>query len=665
MFTDIVGYTAVMARDEEAGRRARDRHAAVVRSLVERCHGRWIEATGDESLSSFPSALDAVSCALAVQEALRNDPELRLRIGIHQGDVTFEGDRVSGDGVNVAARIRPLAEPRGVCVSDEVQHSLRGRTDLEFASLGERELKNVGRPVAVYAVGRPGTIAVGRLAAVGRARRWRGYATAALALALLAGTAWWATDRWVASPGPIRSIAVLPLENLSGDPEQEYFVGGMHEALISSLARIGTGLRVISRTSVIQGDLEGKSIAEIASQLGVDAVIEGSALREGDQVRVTVQLIDARRDDHLWAKSYDREFSSALALTREISRSVAGQIRLVLSPERERMLADARPVDPQALDLYLSGAQHLSRVTVPDGRRAIELFEASIAADPSFARAHEGLARAYWFLMEDLWAISPDEALPKVREAASRALELDGTLAEAHAFLALWHWIMEFDWAEAEASFSRALALEPMNADVMNIFSYFLQCSGRIQEGLRLMEQAVTADPANLVTRADFAWRLYRARRFARVVEEADQIVERDPGFARAYDLLGASYWILGDLETAHNAYRQYDKLSGRPPWYLEAADRGYEQGGFKGSMKERLAAIREHDDGSISHGVRAAIACVAEEPEEALFELNHAVRRRNPSILMMGTWPLYDCVRSDPRFQDLLRKINWPGLEG
>jgi TolB-like protein/Tfp pilus assembly protein PilF len=466
------------------------------------------------------------------------------------------------------------------------------------------------------------------------------------------------------SPEPVRSIVVLPLENLSGDPGQDYFVAGMHEALISSLARIGTGLRVISRTSAIQIDREGKTIPEIATELGVDGVIEGSAIREGDQVRVTVQLIDARLDDHLWAQSYDREFSSALALTREISRSVAGQIRLVLSPERERLLSDTRPVDAQALDLYLSGVQHLSRFTVPDAQRAIQLFEASIAADPSFARAYEGLARVYWDLMEEIMSASPEEALPKMREAASRALELDGTLAEAHALLAQARLIMEFDWVEAEASLSRALALEPMNVRVINHLAWVLQAAGRSEEALELVRLAVVADPLNLETRLDFGYRLYRARRFQDVLEEANRMLEIDPGFAKAYVLLGFAYSSLGDLEAAYNADRQYHKRTGRPAWFLEAFEQGYEQGGFKSANRELLAAIRRHDDGSFSHAARASIACQAEKPEEALEELNLALDRRDPLVFSIGAWPGYDCVRSDPRYEELLRKINWPGLK-
>jgi predicted Zn-dependent protease len=261
--------------------------------------------------------------------------------------------------------------------------------------------------------------------------------------------------------------------------------------------------------------------------------------------------------------------------------------------------------------------------------------------------------------------MSPEVALPKMREAASRAVELDGTLAEVHSLLAQARWYMEFDWVETEASLSRALALEPTNVYAITILSFFLQCSGRLEEGLELMKQAVAADPLNPVVRQDFAWRRHHTRRFGHVIEEANRIIQSDPGFAPAYNLLGSTYWMMGELEASHLAWRRYSELTGRPAWLIEAQERGYKLGGFKGRAEESLKAIRQHDDGSISHGVRAFLACMAEQPKEALVELEHALRRRAPRIVEIGTWPMYDCVRSDPRYQDLLRKINWPGLEG
>ena len=303
-----------MARDEEAGRAARSRHEAVVRPLVSRYSGQWIERTGDETLSSFPSALDAVNCALAIQAELDGDPDLRLRVGIHHGDVTFDADGVSGDGVNVAARVRPLAKPGGICITGDVHHSVRGRPDLVFEALVEQEFKNVDHPVAVYSV--TGTAAaprpVAKPAPVSRGRAFPRAGRAAVALVLIAvGAGWWL---YRPSPdlAPIRSIAVLPLENLSGDPEQEYFADGMTEALIGELAKLGS-LSVVSRTSVMQYKQSDKSLPEIAQKLGVEGVVEGTVIREADRIRVTAQLIDARSDLHVWADRFDREVGSVLA----------------------------------------------------------------------------------------------------------------------------------------------------------------------------------------------------------------------------------------------------------------------------------------------------------------------------------------------------------------
>ncbi|MHC4932604.1 MAG: adenylate/guanylate cyclase domain-containing protein, partial [Planctomycetota bacterium] len=596
---DVVGYSRLMADDEAATIRTVTAYREQIATLVREHRGRVVDSPGDNLLAEFPTALDAVKAAVEIQRVIgaRNadlpqERRMEFRIGVHLGDITVERERVYGDGVNIAARLEGLAEAGGICISATVHEQVRSKLEVGFTDLGDHTVKNIPDRVHVYRVqprSRPAESAPRAPGLEGRSRRWLPLAAGIALLTLVALAVWW---RFSAAPpraplptaiaDPIRSIAVLPLDNLTGDPEQEYFVAGMHEALISSLARIGTGLRVISRTSAVQIGREGRTVPEIGAQLGVDGVIEGSAMREGDRVRVTVQLIDARSDHHLWARSYDREFSSALALTREISRSVAEQIRLVLSPERQRLLADSHSVDPQALDLYLSGIQHLNRLTLPDGRRAMELFKASIAADPEFAQAYEGLARAYSDLMIALWTTPPEEALPSMRDAASRAIELDGTLAQAHALLAQARWYMDFEWVETEASLSRALALEPMNVHVIRDFAWFLQWAGRFEEALALMRRAVAADPLNLVIRQAYGWTLYDARRFRLAIPEANRILERDPSFAEAHDLLGASHRELGDYEASYHAFRQMIDLAGRPPWFVDAWQRGYEQGGFK-----------------------------------------------------------------------------------
>ncbi len=382
MFTDIVGYTALMAESEAKGLRVRARQGEVLRPLVEEYGGEWISHVGDETLASFPSAVDGVNCALAIQAALDDESELRVRIGIHVGDVVVREGSVHGDGVNIAARIRPLAEPGGVCVSDEVQNAVLNQRNVEIRSLGEHEFKNVPRPVSVFALS--GTAAapspISRVAEPSYVRP-RPVALAAIGAALLAGLGWWALSRSTVGTGPIRSIAVLPLENLSGDPEQEYFADGMTEALIGDLAKIGA-LRVISRTSVKRYKGSDKSLPQIATELGVDGVVEGTVMRAGDRVRITAQLIDARTDHHLWNESYERDLRDVLAVQSDIARAVATQIQLELTPHEVALLTKTRQVKPDAHDAYLRGLHHLSALRVPDARQAIEYFGEAIEIDP-------------------------------------------------------------------------------------------------------------------------------------------------------------------------------------------------------------------------------------------------------------------------------------------
>ena len=393
LFTDIVGSTAVTARSEADGMKLRDRHRELVRPFVERHHGSFVEAPGDESLSTFESAVDAVQCALAIQQVVDGDPELKLHIGIHQSETVFRGNEVFGDGVNIAARICGLSDGRTPYISDEVQHAVQNQANLSFESLGEHEFKNVPRPVPVYrvtgAAQPPRRLSVLHRYGIRRPRRWL---VAALVTLTVIGLGVWSRYGPVSDLAPIRSLAVLPLENLSGDPEQEYFSDGMTEALISELARIGS-LGVISRTSVMQYKRARKPLPEIARELGVDGILEGTVLKVGSRVRITVQLIDARSDQHLWAEQYDRELSDVLALHSDVSRAVAAQIRLEI-PSEDRAGLASRSVDPAAYDAYLRGRALVGtrghvRVWAPG---AIEHLERAVELDPGLAEAWAWIA---------------------------------------------------------------------------------------------------------------------------------------------------------------------------------------------------------------------------------------------------------------------------------
>ena len=312
---DVASYGRLMAEDEDHTVRTLTEHRETVAKLVPRFGGRVVDFSGDNFLAEFPSAVNAINCAVELQESIsvRNagvEPQRRMefRIGAHVGDVRVDGERIYGDGVNIAARLENLAGAGEICLSVAIYDQVRRMLDLPYQDLGDQVLKHIPDPVRAYRIGALGGSGEPR-ATAGRA----------------------------AAPGWIRSLAVLPLENLSDDPAQEFFADGMTEALIGDLAKI-SALRVVSRTSVMQYKRVRKALPEIARELNVDGVIEGSVIREGDRVRITVQLIDARRDHHLWAERYERDLHGILALQNEIARTVAAQIQLKLTSEEEALL---------------------------------------------------------------------------------------------------------------------------------------------------------------------------------------------------------------------------------------------------------------------------------------------------------------------------------------
>ena len=408
LFTDIVGSTALMAESEQKGLGVRERHRALVSPAIEQYRGESIEAKGDETLSVFGSALDAVNCALAIQGELADDPELKLHIGIHLSDILLRPGEISGDGVNIAARICALSDGDATYVSAEVHQAVRNQPHLTATALGEHEFKNVGRPVAVFRV-------TGEAGVPSPAR-----------------------PRPAPATGEIRSLAVLPLENLSGDPEQEYFADGMTDTLIGDLAKIG-GLSVISRTSVMHYKGQRKPLLkEIARELNVEGILEGTVMRAGDRVRISTQLIDARTDQHIWSERYDRELSDVLALQSDVARAVAEQVRLELTPDEQAVLTVSRKVDPRAFDAYLRGLQIMDKGPSNIrawGPQAIEQFERAVELDPDFAEAWSMLAGARALLSNLSFDLSYRNELAKAREAAQRALEIDDRLGQAHTLL--------------------------------------------------------------------------------------------------------------------------------------------------------------------------------------------------------------------------------------
>jgi TolB-like protein/Tfp pilus assembly protein PilF len=494
-------------------------------------------------------------------------------------------------------------------------------------------------------------------------RRWVWVGVAALGVVAAAAVALYSlTVRGHAgaptAAGPIRSIAVLPLTNLSGDPGQEYFSDGMTEALITTLSKI-SALKVISRTSVMQFKGSKKSLREIAAALGVEGVIEGSVLRAGERVRITAQLINAATDTHLWAESYDRDLKDVLALQSDVARVVAGEVRAKLTPPEQMRLASNRPVNPEAYEACLKGRFHWYKLSREELDTAERYFKTALESDPNYALAYEGLARV-WLSRTDAGFQSPSEALPQGRAAAQRALELDDTLAEAHlasAFVKGWDW----DWPGAEREYRRSIQLNPNSAEAHFFYADFLVTMTRTDEWKAEIRRTLELDPLNFFFQTFYGWHLLYERRYDEAIEQFNKVLGVEPDFSSAHmGLWGAFYKKAMDAEAVSEAKKFFAVLHDSE--VVEALDRGYAGGGYRAAMRVAGETLAARSERSYVSAVRIArVFAHAGENDRALDFLEKALGRNENALVHIGVGWDWDALRGNPRYRAILRRMNLP----
>ncbi|MDA2937557.1 protein kinase, partial [Acidobacteria bacterium AH-259-A15] len=422
----------------------------------------------------------------------------------------------------------------------------------------------------------------------GLTRTHRGVWSAVLALLLvllIAAISWWVFrgNARAVEPGEITSIAVLPLDNLMGDPEQEYFVDGMHEALIAQLAKIGA-LRVISRTSVMQYKMEKKTIPEIAQELDVDAVVEGSVLRSEQRVRITAQLVRAEPERHLWANSYERDLKDILVLQSDVAQAIANEIRVRLTPEQQASLRRMAAVNPESYEAYLKGRYHFNRYSRDGNDKALEYFRLALEKDPNFALAHAGLAdtygqRTYWGF------VSPREVIPKIRAAALRAVQLDDTLGEAHDVLGRVKMFVEWDWLGAQKEFRRAIELNPNDAEARMVYSLWLATMGHSDEALAEIKRALELDPLSLALNAVHAYHFEASGQYDQAIRQIRKTLELEPNFPISHQHLWGVSRQKGMYKQALAACKKSFSLRGNSA-VVEALERGNAESGYQGAMR-------------------------------------------------------------------------------
>jgi len=458
----------------------------------------------------------------------------------------------------------------------------------------------------------------------------------------------------------IHSIAILPLQNLTGDPEQAYFVDGLHEELIATFAQISAFDKVIARTSVMAFRDSDTPIREIGRQLGVDAVLEGSVRRSGDTVRTTVQLIDATTENHLWANSFERDLTDILALQSDVARAVAKEVSLALTPEDKARLATAGTVNPEAHDAYLKGTYHWQKVTPSDLDTAERYFELALEKDPSYAPAFRGLAFV-WVFRQQMGLVPPHEAGPKAEAAALQSIALDNESAGAHVVLAAIKMWIDWDWTGTEVESQRALELNPNSATALATYSQYSAIVGRVDEALSHSERALELDPVNAFFHALHAAVLCFDRRYEDALAAANTALEMEPEnpIAHYYALLAASK--TGQHSEAFAALKKFLNLTYAEPADEKALEQAWAEDGFTGAMRQAATIMATRYSTSRAIPADTAIFyAMAQEYDEALEWLERAYEIRDPNMPYI-TLPVFDPLRSDPRFQDLLRRMNLP----
>jgi TolB-like protein/DNA-binding winged helix-turn-helix (wHTH) protein/Tfp pilus assembly protein PilF len=481
-----------------------------------------------------------------------------------------------------------------------------------------------------------------------------------LIMSLLALGVWLSRSRSVAPPG-IRSLAVLPLENLSGDASQNYFADGMTDELITDLAQI-SALRVISRTSVMVYKGARKPLPQIARELNVDAVVEGTVLRSGDQVRITAQLIEAATDKHLWSQSYEGGLRDTLALQNGVARAIADQIRISLTPQEKAALQNVKVVNPEAYESYLKGRYFWNKRTAGGLKVALAYFKQAIEQDPKYGPAYSGLADTYALLGDWQYAVmTSKEAFPKAKAAAIEALALDSALGEAHNSLAFVLDGFEWDLDSGGKEFRRAIELNPGYATAHQWYAWHLSLLGQFDEAITEMKKAENLDPLSLIINADLAELLVLAHSSDESISQSRKTIEMDPGFALAHNQLAQAYLQKHMYAEAVAELQKAVQLSGNSPTCLANLARAYVLSGKRSEAVKLLSDLKRRSTASYSNASEiAAVYASLGDSDQAMTWLEKGYEERfNPGVLLR---PGFDSLRSDPRFRDLVHRIGLPG---
>ncbi len=644
MFTDIEGYTAIMQHNEQEALIIKNRHREVLQNKHKQYNGRIIQYYGDGTLSIFQSVIEAVQCALAIQQELRQSPQVPLRIGLHIGDVIFQDDLVIGDGVNLASRIESLGIAGSVLISDRVNEEISNQPELKTVSVGTYQFKNIDRIVEVFALDHDGLIRPKPDSLKGKTVEKENLSNQQ-------------EERFTS-----KSIAVLPFVNMSNDPEQEYFSDGMAEEIINSLAHV-KDLKVAGRTSSSVFKSIKVDLRELGRKLGVSTLLEGSVRKQGNRLRITAQLINVEDGFHLWSEKYDRDLNDVFAIQDEIALAITEKLKVTLLESDFKLITKSSTHNTEAYELYLKGRFLLNRRGnfILEG---LQNFRKAIAADPGFAMAYAGFADAN--MVSAAYGFLPGrEVMKEIKESAETAIRLDGSLCEPYCSLGSYY-VCERNWIQAKKNFIKSFELNPKYAQAYSWYGmiYLAWVEGNFEEAEKQGRTAIKLEPLSAIDHADLSWTLYTARKFEEALVLAKTGIELDSNSFLSWRLAGLCYLAMQRFEEAIDIFRHLLGISNRHQHSVTSLIWAYcSNGDFEEAgvlMEELITRSKTEYIGRTYFALAAAwlgeINTAFELLQSAFEDQDVNLNQIKYSAFVPGT------LRTDSRFQKLLDKIGYPG---
>jgi len=628
MFTDIVGYTALMQQDEKNAKSIRDKHRAVIEKTTLAHNGQIIQYYGDGTLTIFASAYEAVKCAIKIQTQLRTDLIIPVRIGLHLGDIVYEDQGAYGDGVNVASRMESLAVEGAILISDKVFDEVSNHPEIKTVSLGRYELKNVKRPVEVFAIANKEIVV-----------------PEPKDLSL--------------KQGKIKpSIAVLPFVNMSADKENEYFSDGITEEILNALAKVEE-LKVTARTSSFAFKGKNIDIREVASSLDVTHVLEGSVRKAGNRVRVTGQLINASDGYHLWSETFDGDLEDIFEVQNEISRKIVDKLLTKLVKKEKKQLVRTLTGDLEAYNLFLKAQYCVNKMMPPETIKAIGMLEEVIKLAPDFSQAYSSLAGCYGFL-GSIGYMPPSEAYPKSEALVQKALDLDDELPESYIALSMSKMFFYWDFQAGKLAVDKAYQLNPGNVEVFKMYYIYYSIVEERENALKAIEEACKLDPLSTQFKSLKADALFNMGRIDEALNLIEEILENEPNLRQAIVLKGWIYIDEGKLEEAKKIFYNLQDIVGRDlKSYVQI---GYLEGllGNEKIARECLKKLEEKQRESNKIGLYFdfAIVYAGLGDYDKMFEYLYKAYNEKIGGLIFINRRFWKKIHKDKRYLDLLRKM-------